>query len=760
MATKSSFTIVGKAARRVEGIEKVTGQAKFTVDLTIPGMLEGKVARSPYPHALVESIDTTRAEKLPGVVAVLTRADVKDINPYFGHCLRDRPLIALDRVRYVGEPVAAVAAVDALTAQEALSLVEVKYKELPVMATFDDSLTPGAPILHPDIQGEGAYHELKKLQAEIQTNVCHHEHIEEGDVGTGFAESDRIFEDVFEFPMVYHYTMEPHAAIAKVDANGITVWSSCAHPFVVRAELALIFEQPLSKVQVLVPYVGGAYGGKSYTKIEPLVVALARKAGQPVRLEQSVPESMLTNRRHSARVWIKTGVKRDGTLVAREAKVLLDTGAYADNGPRVARRAATRIHGPYRIGNYNIDALAVYTNTCPAGSFRSIGGPQSIWALESHMDIMAEQLGIDPLEFRLKNLLKRGDIVKSGAKPMDADLLSDLKQVAVKLDWKGSAKRRTGSGVGLAVGVTDSEAVPVSTAIVRLLADGSVVLMSGSTEVGQGTRTVLCQIAAEELSVALEKVTMHSTDTNVTPFDRSTGASRSTTVMGTAVRAAAADLRAQLIEIGAEILKAKPEQIVLKDGEIIAGEYRIGYTKALHTYFGMPGGELIGRGYCRPGGGMSPIYPLFWETGLGGADVEVDVETGEIKLNRFVGLADVGKAINPPQCEGQDEGAAMMGIGHTLFESLIYDKGQPLNPNLVDYRVPSFRNLPAVFDTILVENQDGPGPHGAKGMGETGIVSPAPAIGNALARATGVRIRELPLTPERVWRALRDKSSK
>ena len=342
MATKSSFTIVGKAARRVEGIEKVTGQAKFTVDLTIPGMLECKVSRSPYPHALIESIDTSRAEKLPGVVAVLTRADVKDINPYFGHCLRDRPLIALDRVRYVGEPVAAVAAVDALTAQEALSLIEVKYNELPVMATFDDSLAPGAPILHPDIQGEGAYHELKKLQAEIQANVCHHEHIEEGDVGTGFGESDRIFEDVFEFPMVYHYTMEPHAAIAKVDANGIAIWSSCAHPFVVRAELALIFEQPLSKVQVLVPYVGGAYGGKSYTKIEPLVVALARKAGQPVRLEQSVPESMLTNRRHSARVWIKTGVKRDGTLVAREAKVLLDTGAYADNGPRVARRAATR----------------------------------------------------------------------------------------------------------------------------------------------------------------------------------------------------------------------------------------------------------------------------------------------------------------------------------------------------------------------------------------------------------------------------------
>jgi CO/xanthine dehydrogenase Mo-binding subunit len=609
-------------------------------------------------------------------------------------------------------------------------------------------------VLHDDIQGEGGYHELKKLQAEVQSNVCHHEHIEEGDAAKGFADSDRIFEDVFEFPMVYHYTMEPHAAIAKADGNEITVWSSCAHPFVIRSELSQIFELPLSKVQVLVPYVGGAYGGKSYSKIEPLVVALARKARRPVRLVQSVPESMLTNRRHSARVRVKTGVKSDGTLIAREAEVLLDTGAYADNGPRVAKRAATRIHGPYRIPNYRIDALAVYTNTCPAGSFRSIGGPQSIWALESHMDIIAEAMGFDPLEFRLKNLLKRGERLKSDSKPIDCDLLSDLEQVASKLNWNGASKAEPDSGLGVAVGVTDSEAVPVSTAIVRLLADGSIVVMSGSTEVGQGTRTVLCQIVAEELSAPLESITMQSTDTSVTPFDRSTGASRSTTVMGTAVRAAAADLKTQLIQAAAEVLKADPKQVVLKNGEIIAGEYRLTYSKVVHLYFGMPGGELIGHGYCRPGGGIDRVLPLFWETGLGGADVEVDTETGKIKVKRFISLADVGKAINPIQCEGQDEGAAMMGIGHSLFESLLYENGQPLNPNLIDYRVPAFEDMPVEFETILVENQDGPGPHGAKGMGETGIVSPAPAIGNAVARATGARIHELPLTPERVWRAL------
>lgn len=753
---KDSLNVVGASLSRLDAIAKVTGQAKYTVDLSFAEMLEGKFLRSPYAHARIESIDVSRARALPGVVAVLTREDVSDLDPYYGHCLRDRPLIALERVRYVGEPVAAVAAVDRLTAEEALALIDVQYHELSVLADVEEALAAGAPVLHEETHGEGSYHELDSLAAGGRSNVCHRELIQEGDVARGFAEADEIFEDVFEFPMVYHYSMEPHATIARVDADGIAVWSSCAHPFVVRSEIAQIFGLPLAKVRVSVPYVGGAYGGKSYSKIEPLVVALARKARRPVRVAQSVPESMLTTRRHSARIRIKSGVRGDGTLVAREAEVVLDTGAYADNGPRVARRAATRIHGPYRFPHYKIESLAVYTNTCPAGSFRSIGGPQTVWALESHMDIIAEKLGLDPVDFRLKNLLRRGEEVRSKAKPMDADLASDLKLVAEKIKFNSARGDGRCRASGLAVGVTDSEALPVSTAIVRLLADGTVLVMSGSTEIGQGARTVLCQIAAEELGLPLERITMKSTDTDVTPFDRSTGASRSTTVMGTAVRAAAADLRVQLVAIAAELLKTDAGRIVLKDGEVSAGEYRLTYSQVIHSYFGMPGGELIGRGYCRPGGGMEPILPLFWETGLAGAEVDVDDETGEIRLNRLISVADVGKAINPKLCEGQDEGAVMMGIGHALFESLLYERGQPLNPNLIDYRVPSFEHVPAEFHTLLVENGDGPGPHGAKGMGEGGIVAPAPAIANAVAKATGVRIRGLPLTPERVWRALRD----
>ena len=753
---KELFFTVGHPSSRLDGIEKVTGQAKYTGDISLPGLLEAEVLRSPFPHAAIESIDARKAGALPGVAAVLTRDDLHDINPYYGHCLRDRPLIAIDRVLYVGEPVAVVAAENSAIANEALSLIEVRYRELPCLATVEDALAEGALLLHENVAGVGEFHEMAAVGKEEKSNICHHEHFEKGDAPKGFAEADEIIDETYGFPMIYHYTMEPHTTIARVTREGITLWTSSAHPFLVRAELAHMFGYPHSKVEVIVPYVGGAFGGKSYFKIEPMVVAMARKTGgRPVRVAQSVTESMLTIRRHSATCRIRTGVKLDGTLIAREAEVLMDTGAYADNGPRVAKRAASRIHGPYAIKHCTVDVLAVYTNTVPAGSMRSIGGPQTIWALESHMDSIARRLAIDPLEFRLKNLLKPGEELRAGARPIDADLRMGANIAARGIGW-GKVKKNPGRGLGIAVGVSDSEAMPVSVALVRLLADGSVMVMAGSTEVGQGARTVLSQIAAEELELPVDRVTMQGTDTLFTPFDRSTGASRSTTVMGNAVKAAAQDLRQQIISAAAEAVKVKPQDIELKSGEVICGGHRLPYGKVVSLFFGMSGGELIGRGYIRPGGGMDTKLPIFWETGMGGVDLEVDTETGSIKLNKFISVADVGKAINPCQCEGQDEGAAIQGLGHTLFESLVFENGQPLNPNLVDYRVPFMTDLPAVFDSKLVENRDGPGPYGAKGMGESGIVSIAPAIANAIVDATGVRIRQLPLTPERVWRALRE----
>jgi CO/xanthine dehydrogenase Mo-binding subunit len=748
--------IGGNKASRVDGFDKVTGEAKYTGDLNLPGLLEAKVLRSPFPHARVESINTEKAAAHSGVVAILTRDDVKDINPFYGNCLRDRALVALDKVRFVGEPVAVVAAEDPLIAEEALALIDVRYQELPCLATVEDALAPGARLVHESTAGTGEFHDIATVGEAMKPNVCHHEFFERGDVIRGFAQADHILEETFEFPMIYQYAMEPHTSVARVTDGGITLWSSSAHPFLVRSELAHMFGLPHAKVEVIVPYVGGAYGSKSYFKIEPLIVAMARKTcGRPVRLAQSVPEAMLTTRRHSASVRMKTGFKRDGTLLARDAEVVMDTGAYADNGPRVAKRAISRMIGPYKLGDCKVEVSAVYTNTVPAGSMRSIGGPQTIWALESHMDSIAHRLGLDPLEFRMRNLLDRGEELKSGATPIDADLRQGTKVAADYVCWSERPKRM-GKGRGVAVGVSDSEAMPVSVALLRLLADGSVLLLAGTTEVGQGARTILSQIVAQELDVPIESVIMRGTDTLATPFDRSTGASRSTTVMGSAVKIAALDLRKQLIAAAAEALDTNATSITLRNGTANCGNRSLSYGEVVSKYFGMPGGELIGRGTMRPGQGLGPKLPLFWETGMGAAEISLDIETGAIQVDRYITVADVGKAINLVQAEGQDEGAAIQGLGHTLFESLQYENGQPVNANLVDYRVPRFTDVPVHFDSALIENEDGPGPYRAKGMGESGIVSIAPAIGNAIFQATGVRIRTLPLTPERVWRAFKD----
>ena len=724
---------VGRSIARVDAVDKVTGRAKFTGDLNMPGMLHGKILRSPFPHARICGIGASKAEALPGVAAVLTSKDIHDTQPIYS----GRPVIALDKARYIGEPVAAVAAEDIRTAEDALALIHVDYEELPAAAGIDAAIAEGAPLVHDDAPG----------------NICGHERVEKGDIRQGFAESEEIFEDTFTFPMVYHYALEPHSVIAQWTDEGVTVYSSSQHPFQVRGDIAKIFGLRPTQVRMVIPFLGGGFGSKSYTKFEPLVVALARKARRPVKIVNSVAESMLTVRRHGARVRLKTGVKRDGTIVAREAEIYLDTGGYADNGPQVATRAATRVLGPYRIPHIRTDASAVYTNKSSAGSFRAIGAPQVIFASESHLDMIAERLGIDPAELRLKNFLKKGEELRPKLRGMDADLPSSLKTLVRASEWRRRSKKK-GAAMGLACGATNAGATPVSVAMVRLLSDGTLEAYAGSTEMGQGVRTVLSQIIAEELHLPIEAIQVGGADTKVTPYDASTGSSRSTTLMGTAIQRAARDLKQQLLKIGAEALRVKPGQIQLLDGAMVAGEMRLTFKEAVERRFG-GGGELIGHGDVGPE--ITGSLPVFWEIGMGSAELAVDKETGEIALTRYVSVADVGKAIHPEGCVGQEEGASMMGIGHTLFEQMIYEDGQLVTAGLIDYRVPRFADVPAEFETVLVENEDGPGPHGARGMGEGGLVAVAPAITSALARGYGVRIRDLPLTPERVWRALKAK---
>src|SRR5262245_51157911 len=733
---RRQFTYVGHSVPRVDALEKVTGKAKFVGDIAVPGMLYGRILRSTFPHARIRSIDASQAETLSGVVAVLTAADIADLNPIYN----GRPVIAMDKVRYIGEPVAAVAAEDLETAEEALAAIHVDYEELSALVGIEAALKPGAPLIH----------------EEKGSNVGTHETVNRGNVDDGFAHSDVVAEDNFTFPMVYHYAMEPHSVIAHYDVNDeITVWSSAQHPFQVRGDISKVFKVPSAKVRMIINYLGGGYGSKSYTKFEPLAVALARKAKRPVQICNSVGESMVTVRRHGARVRVKTGVKNDGTIMAREAEIYLDTGGYDDNGPQVTARSATRVLGPYWIPNIRTNAYQVYTNTGSAGSYRAIGAPQVIYAGESQIEMLAQKLGMDPAELRMKNLLKPGQELRPGLKGIDADLSSSLKTLVRASAWKKS-RSKNNIAVGMACAITNAGATPVSVAMIRMQSDGILHIAAASTEMGQGVRTTLTQIAAEELTLPMDQFRIAGADTKVTPYDSSTGSSRSTTLMGTAVQKAARDLKQQFIKIAAQTMAAKPGEVRVSDGALVCGEARMTFKEAFERRFGKgSGGEMIGRGEAGPEITGNRL-PVFWEVGMGASEVEIDRETGEVKLKKFISVADVGKAIHPEHCMAQEEGAAMQGIGHTFFEQLIYDNGQLLNPNLVDYRIPTFSDVPEEFHTELIENGDGPGPFGVRGMAEGGILSVAPSVCNAIDRATGVRIRDLPLTPERVWRALRD----
>lgn len=761
MRKSKTLSIIGRAGPRLDGKEKVSGKAVYTDDIELPAMTYGKILRSPFPHAKLIRIDTSKAESLSGVITVLTREDLTGFSLYYGAAYKDQPIVAVDRVRYVGDPVAAVAAVDEATAEEALTLMEAEYEELTASTTLDEALAPNAPLVHeaPITEGELHGYEYRAPQEFKGTNICYHFSFAKGDVAEGFKKADYIFEDIFTFPRVQHYSMEPHATIAHVEGDRITLWASTQDPFTLREHLAEIFHLPLNKVRVIVPYVGGGYGGKLSVKTEPLAVALSWKARRPVKLALSVEEGFKTVTRHPARYRIKTGVTRDGRLIARECELYMDTGAYADAGPRVTQKAGYRAFGPYRIPHVTTDAYTVYTNTAPAGAFRGFGTLQATWAYESQMDIIAGRLGIDPLDFRLKNLLKKGEEYTPGDTPVDCDLKEGLLRAAEAIGWKRKKTKRN-RGKGLSCCMKDGGGTyKVAAATVKMNSDGSIALLTGTVEVGQGARTALSQVVAEELGVSLDRVVVAQLDTDVTPYDAATNASSSMVVMGLCAQRAAQDLKRQLLRVGAKALKSKAGRLTLRNGGICKPDGQaISFEELMTKYFGAKAGEMIGRGSYQDKKSKRAVLgspTTFWEVSWGGVEVEVDPDTGEVRVLKYVSLSDVGRAIHPLQCIGQDEGAVMFAIGHSLLEEMVYQDGQLVNPNLIDYRVPSFRSLPKKFETILLENHNGPGPYGSKGMGEGGLLPVASAIGNAVSNAVGVRIYDLPLIPEKVWRAMK-----
>lgn len=761
------YTAVGKSVPRMDAWEKVTGRAIYGPDLRQEGMLYGAILRSPHAHARIVNLDSTRAERLPGVRAVICGRDVPDLK--CGVLIRDQGVFATDKVRHLGEKVAAVAATSPEVAQEALELIRVEYQELPAVLDPLEALKPEAPVIHEDLKRYEAANIFGFVDpSALWGNVCGYVLDERGNVQEGFAQSDLVVENTFTTPMVHQGYLEPHGAIAYADERGeITVWVSTQGLFVTRALLAQAFRVPLTKVRVVPVTVGGGFGGKLVLLITPVCVLLSRRTGRPVQITMTREEEFIdATPRHPSVITLKSGVKKDGTLLALESRVVMDTGAYAHMGPNTATRGALITKGPYRIPHTRLEGIAVYTNKVSAGAYRAPGFPQATFALESQLDILAERLSLDPLEIRLKNSIGEGDLSFAGQKLKRTTLPTVLKQVADRIGWgrdrdegaeeqmgRGSEEKkapRLPRGVGIAAGQWNVMGVPAG-AIIKLEEDGEIVVMTGSVDL-TGSNTVLAQVAAEELGVPWEEVRVFTEDTATAVLAPVSGGSMTGYNMGNAVRLAAGEVKARLFELAARRLDVRTDQLEIRDKKVFPqGAPEKGLSLAQLAAISLrEGGLIIGRGSSTP---LLPHLVVCAQA----AEVEVDPETGTVTLLRLVAGQDVGFALNPAIVEGQIQGGVVQGVGFALSEQMIFQQGAVANPNFSDFKLPTALDVPPL-EQVLVEHPSEVGPYGAKGVGEPPTVPTAAAIANAVYAAVGARVKDLPVTPQRVWEAM--KSSK
>lgn len=756
--------VVGHSVPRTDAEEKVSGRALYTTDIVLPRMLHAKLLRSPRAHARIVSIDADAARGAPGVKAVLTAADIPaHVNPYYGYFIKDQPIVAIGRVRYIGDIVCAVAAESEAAACAALALVKVEYEDLPVAAGVDAALSEGACDLFPDapmsatiLYGTGASADMRPRK-----NVCFQFNYTTGN-SADFDDCDHVFEDEFRFSRMTHYHLEPFISVAHASDTDINVWSSCQNPFPLRKELARMFKLGEHRIHVQVPYIGGGFGSKNNIKTEALTTLLSILSGRPVRLCLTMEEGFLTNTQHAAILRLRTGVMADGRLVARASEILLDAGAYSDGSPLVAEKAGYRIPGPYRWQHIDTRCLCVMTNTAPAGPFRGFGGTQATWASESQIDMIARRLGIDPYNMRVKNLLALGEPFMPGESCIDSDLKEGLDVVCAAIDYRAGKRPPSGAiryGKGIAIGFKDGGGVnKPALARIKVSTAGDVLLLCGTTEIGQGAKTALSQIAAELLGVPLERVSYAALHTDYVPFDQGTNASSGIAVMGQAISRAAVAVKQQILELASTQLQRPVEALQLDNGAVVCDGEAHPLAPLVMRYYGGTGFEFSADGYFKaPSDHHAPLEApcVFWEIGWGAAEVAVDVETGRIEVLQLVTSGDAGRAINPLLCKGQEDGAAMMGLAGTLFERMIYDaSGRLLNADPLSYRVPLAEDLPEGFATITQEQGHGPGPFGSKGAGEGTILPVASAIANAVHDAIGVRLTALPITPVGVLDAL------
>jgi CO/xanthine dehydrogenase Mo-binding subunit len=743
---------IGRSVPRLESWLKVTGRAEYVHNLRLPGMLYGKIFRSTVAHGRLKRIDTSAARAMPGVHSVVTGAEVKTVvpDPYYGPAFHDQPVLALDKVRYVGEPVAVVLASDPHVAEEAVHLISAEYEELPAVYDEVEAVSSKA-IVHDALKPAGTFPDLKHLKGVKNTNVALDFRLRRGDAAKAMARAERVFEHRFRTQQVMHTPLEPMVSVAESTEDSLTIHTASQSPSFVRIEIARLLGWPENRVRVRVPFVGGGFGAKLYIKLEALVAVLTLLVHRPVKVSLSMEEQFFTITKHASTFRIKSGVARDGRLVARECEVWWNGGAYADIGPRVTQKSGFTAPGPYDVQDVAIDSYAMYTNLPPAGALRGFGIPQLVWAYESHTDMIARELGIDPVEFRRKNLLREGRPQATGTVVRDAAIGKVLERASELIDWGKPFDRGSGAvrrGRGIAIGFKACIANTTSLAAVQVNADGSGTVYVSTVDMGQGSDTAMAQIAAEVLRLPAEAITVVHSDTDVTPFDMATLGSRSLFHTGNAVRLAAEDARAQLEALRKEL--GLPADCPVAD--------------IFKKKYGMRAGSVTGVGnfippYTPPDAdGQTDNATPFWMVGASAVEVEVDTETGRVRVTRLVNVADVGTPINPRVVETQLSGASIMQLGFTLFEKMLFDgEGQLRNASLAEYKIPGLLDVPGELVNQAVTSEQRTGPFGAKGVGETGTFGVSPAIANAVHDAVGVRITELPLSAEAVFRALHAK---
>lgn len=698
-------TYVGKAVTRIDALEKVTGQAVYCSDIDLSGMLFGATLRSPLPHARIDHVDVSAACQVAGVRAVVTGKEF----PYiFGTMIKDQPFLAAERVRYVGEPIAAVAAESELAAQEAIRRIKVDYTELPAVFDLQDAIAEGAPLIHekmPAYEGAEFYHCVPG------TNICTVREFEAGDIAAGFAASDEIFEHDFYVQAVAHTPMETHAAIAMFSSadNGITLWSPTDGPHRRVKEISDALGIPAGRIRLLSAYSGGGFGGKGNLVAEAIAIALARfTRGRPVKVVFSREEELCASQtRLAALIRLKTGVKKDGTLVARRADLIWDNGAYSSKAPDVAVRGALTIFGPYRIPHLKLLSRLVYTNNEISGAFRGYGTTQVTMACESQMDMIAEKLGIGPLDIRYKNCYLEGDRYINGQVLHGVGLKDTLEQAAASIGFDEPRKAPELSvcrGKGIATTIKGTATPTNSCCFIKVHQDGSVNVVCSSVEIGAGQKTVIAQIAADAIGVPLEAVAVPHSDTFISPYDFGVTSSRTTFHMGNAVRLAGRKVREKIVELASRVLERPVDELDLVQGKIvIRGQDESVSLKELMTRkYGGRGGTIIAEGNYTPedsallaaSPGLQKMSSIFWKFATHAVEVEIDTQTGFVKVLRVAAAHDVGRAINPLGCEQQIQGAVVMGLSTALYEEFKRDKGRILNDSLADYKLATIEDLP------------------------------------------------------------------